>query len=388
MRILLPTICAPGEIGGVLTHLEMLSSGLEESGHEPRVLYLGGALPHGAGKMTIRWPAGVLNHVRQGWGMMYAAMVRGRLLVAVTERELKRAEAAGEPWDVLNAQEVYSIPALRAVADRHGIPLVLTLHGYPFYESVSEGYSRASKVGRSFLMESEIRALRLADAVAAVDTRLHRHALWLAPEVATTTSLLMNFIDTTSYAPSLEGRGESRGAWDVPGDTVVLLCPRRLVKKNGVVHPALALAAMPPHQRARFLLLYAGDGGEREAIERVVRDEGLEHEVRLLGGRDREEMRQLYRSADIVLVPSVHSENVEEATSLSALEAMACGCPVIAGAVGGLAEMIDDGVNGLLVPASDPRALAAAILRLADDLTLRSRLAEAARSYVVRKHSH
>jgi N-acetylglucosaminyldiphosphoundecaprenol N-acetyl-beta-D-mannosaminyltransferase len=67
---------------------------------------------------------------------------------------------------------------------------------------------------------------------------------------------------------------------------------------------------------------------------------------------------------------------------------MACGRPVIAGAVGGLAEMIDDGQTGLLVPAADPEALAAAILRLAGDPRLGSRLAEAARSYVVREHSH
>ena len=177
MRVLIPTIRDPGQIGGMSTHLQMLSSGLEESGHSALVLYLGGVLPRGVGKTAIVWPAGALNRVRRGWGMVYAAAVRGRLLAALTERELKRARADGEPWEVLNAQDVYSVPALRAVADRYGIPLVLTLHGYPLYESMSEGYSRASAAGRSFLMESEIRALRLADSVVTVDSRLHRHVL-------------------------------------------------------------------------------------------------------------------------------------------------------------------------------------------------------------------
>lgn len=388
MRVLLPTIRDPGKIGGMSTHLHMLSGGLAESGHQPLVLYLGGAVPRGVSRAGIVWPAGALNRLRKGWGMVYAAAARGRLLAVATERELRRAEAEGEPWDVLNAQEVYSIPALRAVADRHKLPLVLTLHGYPLYESVSEGYSYASAAGRSFLMESEIRALRLADAVVTVDSRLYRHVLRIVPELADRTSLIMNFIDTSSYQPSIEGRSELRHAWDVPDDKIVLFCPRRLVKKNGVVYPSLALAAMPPDQRGRFLLLYAGEGGEREAIETVVREQGLEREVRLLGGQDRQAVLQLYRLADVVLVPSVHSDNVEEATSLSALEAMACGRPVIAGAVGGLAEMIDDGQTGLLVPAADPEALAAAILRLAGDPQLGSRLAEAARSYVVREHSH
>ena len=167
----------------------------------------------------------------------------------------------------------------------------------------------------------------------------------------------------------------------------MLFCPRRLVKKNGVIYPSLALATMSPGERSRFLLLHAGEGGERAEMERIVAENHLEENVRLLGGQGPDAIRQLYRLTDIVLVPSVHSENVEEATSLSALEAMASGRPLIAGAVGGLAEMVVDGENGLLVPA-DAKALAAAILRLAAAPELGSRLAAAARHYVVENHSH
>lgn len=388
MRILLPTIRDPGQIGGTTTHLDMLARGLEEIGHEPRVLYLGGALPASALDLGVVWPAGVLNRVRRGWGMIYAAAARGRLLAAVTDRELKAAREAGRPWEVLNAQEVYSVPPLRAVADRHGIPLVLTLHGYPLFESLSEGYSTQSSRGRDFLMSAELRALRLADAVVTVDSRLYRHVLRLTPDKASVTSALQNFIDTASFYPSLDGRDELRRTWDIPEARTVLFCPRRLVKKNGVVYPSLALAAMSAPERDRFLLLHAGDGGEREAMESVIEKNGLGGHVRMLGGQGREAILELYRIADIILVPSVHSENVEEATSLSALEAMACGRPLIAGAVGGLAEMIDDGENGLLVPAADPEALAAAILRLWADPDLGARLAQTARDYVVEHHSH
>ena len=165
MRILLPTIRDSGQIGGTTTHLDMLSRGLEEIGHEARVFYLGDALPQSARDLGVVWPAGALNRAHRGWGMIYAAAIRGRLLAAATERELARAEAAGEPWEALNAQEVYSVPALRGVADRFGIPLALTLHGYPLYESDSEGYTVASDLGRRYLMGAEMRALRLADAV-------------------------------------------------------------------------------------------------------------------------------------------------------------------------------------------------------------------------------
>lgn len=388
MRILLPTIRDSGQIGGTTTHLDMLSRGLEEIGHEARVLYLGDALPQPARDLGVVWPAGALNRVQRGWGMIYASAVRGRLLASATGRELARAEAAGEPWEALNAQEVYSVPALRGVADRHGIPLVLTLHGYPLYESDSEGYTAASDLGRRYLMGAEMRALRLADAVVTVDTRLYNHVLRLVPERADTVFALMNFIDTSSFFPSWEGRDEARRTWNVPEGRTVLFCPRRLVKKNGVVFPSLALATMSTDERARFLLLHAGEGGEREAMEQVVREHGLQEEVRLLGGQGRDAILELYRLANIILVPSVRSENVEEATSLSALEAMACGRPLIAGAVGGLAEMVSDGENGLLVPDADAEALAAAILRLAADPDLGGRLADAARDYVVEHHSH
>ena len=390
MRILLPTIRDAGQIGGTTTHISMLTRGLRETGHEVEALYLGAKIPELVRNAGVVWPAGALNRLRTGWGMMYAAEARGRLLAGITERELAQAQT---PWEVLNAQEVYSIPYLREVADRFGVPLVLTLHGYPLFESVSEGYSTASETGRNFLMRAEMRALRLADAVVTVDTRLYRHALKLVPEQSASIFTLMNFIDTSVFAPLDDAaeeariRAELRKTWGVPEDKIVLFCPRRLVKKNGVVYPSLALAAMDPADRDHFFLLHAGEGGEREEMQRIIRENALEKNVRLLGGQGPDTILGLYRLADIVLVPSVHSENVEEATSLSALEAMASGRPLIAGDVGGLAEMVVDGETGLLVPA-DAEALAEAILRLAADPDLGMRMAAAARVYVVDKHSH
>jgi len=389
MRVLLPTMRDPGQIGGTSTHMAMLVKGLRELGCEAEALYLGGCLPSVLRKGLLIWPAGALNRVRTGWGMMYAAETRARVLARVTRREVSK----GQLWEVLNAQEVYSVPYLRQVADDHGLPLVLTLHGYPLYESVSEGYTAKSRMGRHYLMRAEMRALRLADAVVTVDSRLYRHVLGLVPERAESVFTMMNFIDTEAFAPPSDPaedqrqKQRAREAWGVPQHKIVLFCPRRLVKKNGVIYPALALAAMKPEQRERFLLLHAGEGGERGEIERIVQENRLAAEVRLLGGQGREAIRELYRLADIVLVPSVHSENVEEATSLSALEAMASGRPLIAGAVGGLAEMIVDGQTGLLVEIT-PENLAAAILRLAAAPELGARLAAAARRYVVENHSH
>ncbi|MBC7293442.1 MAG: glycosyltransferase, partial [Thermoleophilia bacterium] len=201
MRALLPSIRDAGQVGGTTTHLHMLARGLEELGHEVQVLYLGGALPGWIRKAGLVWAAGALNRVRRGWGMMYSLELRSRALAAVTAREVDRAAAAGKPWDVLNAQEVYSVPHLKPLANRQEVPLILTLHGYPLYESLSEGYSAQSKMGQHYLMRAEMRALRLADAVVTVDSRLYQHVLSLVPEKAGRVFRLMNFIDTSAFAP-------------------------------------------------------------------------------------------------------------------------------------------------------------------------------------------
>ena len=80
---------------------------------------------------------------------------------------------------------------------------------------------------------------------------------------------------------------------------------------------------------------------------------------------------ELMRAADVVVVPSRR-----EPLGLAAVEALACGTPVIASAVGGLREVVRDGENGLLIPPADPAALAQALARLADE-RLRRRLGRA-----------
>jgi len=147
MRILLPTMRDPGQIGGTSTHISMLAAGLEELGNDVRPFYLGAEISASARKAGLVWPAGGLNRLRAGWGMMYSAEMRARLLAGAVEKELGRAAAVGLPWQVLNAQEVYAIPHLRSLADSHGIPLVLTLHGYPLYESVSKATRRRLQAG-------------------------------------------------------------------------------------------------------------------------------------------------------------------------------------------------------------------------------------------------
>jgi glycosyltransferase involved in cell wall biosynthesis len=125
------------------------------------------------------------------------------------------------------------------------------------------------------------------------------------------------------------------------------------------------------------LLLVGSDGGATEPLERRAAELGVREAVRFAGARGRGELPPIYRSAAVCAVPSRF-----EAFPYVALEAMACGRPVIASKVGGLLEVIDDGNDGLLVAPESPAALAAAITRLLLDAAERRRLGRAARERV------
>jgi glycosyltransferase involved in cell wall biosynthesis len=107
-------------------------------------------------------------------------------------------------------------------------------------------------------------------------------------------------------------------------------------------------------------LLIVGEGSRREALEAQARDLRIAHRVVFTGRRD--DVPAVTAALDVAVLPSYR-----EAQGLSVLEAMALSRPVVASNVGGIPEMITDGITGLLVPPHDPEALAGAIIRLLRD---------------------
>jgi len=118
-------------------------------------------------------------------------------------------------------------------------------------------------------------------------------------------------------------------------------------------------------------LWLVGDGPLRPAVEKAIVKMGLERKVLFLGIRD--DVRKLLADSDLFVLSSDY-----EGVPLAVLEAMAAGKPVVATAVGGVPELIEDGETGILVPPRNPEALAQGILRLAKDADLRQRMGKAA----------
>ena len=124
-------------------------------------------------------------------------------------------------------------------------------------------------------------------------------------------------------------------------------------------------------------LVIAGEGPDREPLEQRVRELGIADRVEFLGAQPRKRVVELFRTADASILSSSW-ENFPH----TVVEALAVGTPVLAMDAGGVGEVVHDGVNGLLVPAGDTAALAAAVRRYFADDALRGRLRAAAASSV------
>jgi glycosyltransferase involved in cell wall biosynthesis len=122
-------------------------------------------------------------------------------------------------------------------------------------------------------------------------------------------------------------------------------------------------------------LLVIGEGSRREALEAQARDLGIANRVVFTGRRD--DVPAVVAGLDVAVLPSYR-----EALGLSILEAMALGRPVVASNIGGIPEMVEDGVTGLLVPPGDAPALATAIIRLLEDHQLADMLGRAGHDLV------
>ena len=155
--------------------------------------------------------------------------------------------------------------------------------------------------------------------------------------------------------------------------------PPRIVSVGRLAYPkdfATLLAALA-HVDADYCLSLAGDGPDAAEVAAAVQANGLSDRVELLGAQ--RTVTELLARSDVFVLSSR-----SEGFPVSILEAMAAGIPVVATDVGGVAEAVVDGETGILVPAADARALAAALERLLADVELRHRLGAAGRARALR----
>jgi len=183
--------------------------------------------------------------------------------------------------------------------------------------------------------------------------------------------VIPNFVNCDVYLPIKDqaARATARRRLAKPEEAILMhLSNFRPVKR--VVDVVRIFAKVASEVPAQLVLI--GDGPDRSAAEWLAHDLGIHSRVHFLGKQDR--VNELLPLADLMLMPSV-----QESFGLAALEAMACKVPSIATRVGGVPELIDDGVTGLLYPVGDVEAMALGALSLLRDRNRLEAMREAGR---------
>jgi starch synthase len=261
----------------------------------------------------------------------------------------------------------------------HQVPHVMTTHslepGRPWKAEQlgAGGYALSSFCERT--------AIEAADAVVAVSAGMRVDIMAAYPAVdPARIEVIHNGIDPEQYAP--DPNTDVLDAYGIDRKRPYVLFVGRITRQKGIVHLVAAAHDFDPHAQ----LVLAAGAPDEPAIEGEVTD-GV---ARLQAARDgviwiqkmleKSEVIQLLTHASVFVVPSVY-----EPMGIVNLEAMACETPVVASAVGGIPEVVDDGVTGLLVPPADPPALAAAVNELLADPERAQRMGLAGRERVLER---
>ena len=322
-------------------------------------------------------------HIQSGPLGYWPKMAVFEHLDEFTEKLIAEVEQEQRSYDVIHAHYWLSAKVARTLEERWRVPVVQMFHtlGLVKREVMDEDIDGESDIRTEIERES---VRKSAAIVAASHIELGELRRLYRADPAKV-AVIPCGVDPNVFHPIRQADARELLGRDQCERLILFVGRIEQIKGIDVLLRALALLFFRhPDLRKEVCLLVVGgaldpgdDAPETEKIvelRRLVHEHRMEANVAFVGSRDQEQLALYYAAADLCAVPSL-----TESFGLVALEAMACGTPVVGTRVGGLQTVIADGESGLLVPAGDYQALADAIARVLTDARLRMHLAHGAR---------
>jgi len=321
------------------------------------------------GGRVIRLPAGRKGFIPKG--MLFSHLPE--FLLSLKKRALEDPTFPGlEDYDIVHSNYWLSGWVGRKIHEEWGLPQFHTSHSLGKVKK-----SLASRVGATINRRiAEERKVYEASVRIIATTPVERDLLQTKYGVERRKILVI----PCGYDPAVfhpRGRSRLKAELGLAGKRVALFAGR-FDENKGLKALICAWSILAGKGRAsdRVLLIAGGDpldaskvSPEKASVVRLAGEKGILPSVRFLGPLGQGELARYYRAADVCIVPSRY-----ESFGMVALEAMACGCPVVASRVGGLAWLVRDGENGFLVPPGEVRALSGRVEDLFQSPRLRERL--------------
>jgi D-inositol-3-phosphate glycosyltransferase len=322
-------------------------------------------------------PNGRVIHVPAGPEAPYDKNLIADHLPQFVRGVLSFARQEGLQYDVIHGHYWLSGLAARELRRAWRVPVVQMFHTLGHMKnSVAAGPQEWEPERR---LEGEAEAMAAADRLVAATPLERAQMVWLYGADSAKISVIPCGVDLNRFRPIPSD--EARRALGLPAGQRIILFVGRIEPLKGIdtLLQAIALIApaIPCWREDLALVIVGGAPGaggdgvdaEMARLQHMRDDLGIRDLVTFLGARDQDTLVDYYSAAEMVVIPSHY-----ESFGMVALEAMACGTPVIASRVGGLIYNVQDGHTGFLVPDGDAEALAERIRLLYCDDGLRERL--------------
>jgi glycosyltransferase involved in cell wall biosynthesis len=241
-------------------------------------------------------------------------------------------------------------------------PLIITVHGSDINLVLNRG----------FLKRLTSLVLQQADRVIAVSEDLRKKALTLgaAPDKV---RVIYHGVDPERFFPQKSGTTRKLN----------LLWIGRLSPEKGLFYLVKAMKrVLEEFPGGSLTLVSAGDENAMRELTDLIDREGVRESIRIEGNKKSDELPSLMKQADLFVLPSL-----SEGTPVVVIEAMASGLPVVASRIGGVPEVVEEGITGILVPPADSAALSEALLRLLKDPDKREEMGRKGRERVIKLFS-